>query len=67
MHRHRRRTPERQPDFFLPSQPPGAAASPGWSSLPDAVQRDATALMAKLLVAHAAGEASKVEDDADER
>ena len=67
MHRHRRRTPERRSDFFLPSQPPGAAASPGWSSLPDAVQRDATALMARLLVAHAAGEASKAEDDADER
>ena len=67
MHRHRRRAPERQPDLFLPSRSLSAEASPGWSSLPDAVQRDATALMVKLLVAHAAGEASKAEDDAGER
>jgi hypothetical protein len=67
MHRHRRRTPERQPDLFPPSQPLGAAASPGWSSLPDAVQQAVTALTARLLVAHAAGKAPKAGPDADER
>jgi len=64
MHRHR--TPERQPDLFMPSGPPGTEASPGWSSLPDATQRAVTALMTRLLVAHAAGVASEPEGDADE-
>jgi hypothetical protein len=67
MHRHRRRTPERQPDLLLSSQPLSAAASPGWSSLPNAAQRAVTALMARLLVTHAAGVAPELEDDADER
>ena len=67
MHRHRRRTPERQPDLFPPSQPLGAAASPGWSSLPGATQQALTALMARLLITHAADVAPRAEGDADER
>jgi hypothetical protein len=66
MHRHPRRTPERQPDLFLPSQPLSAVASPGWSSLPYAAQQAVTALLARLLITHAAGVAPALEDDADE-
>jgi hypothetical protein len=67
MHRHHRRTPERQPDLFLPSPPLRAVASPGWSSLPSTTRQAVTALMTRLLIAHAAGVAPEREDDADER
>jgi hypothetical protein len=67
MHRHRRRAPERQPDLFLTSRPPGAGADPGWSSLPDAARQAVTALVTRLLLTHAAGVASEPEGDADER
>ena len=65
MHRHR--TPERQPDLFLPSRPLSAEASPGWSSLPDATQQAVAALLTRLLIAHAAGVAPEPGGDADER
>jgi hypothetical protein len=68
MHRHRIRTPERQPDLFLTPQPPAAGASPGWRGLPDATQQAVTALMTRLLITHAAaGAVPKLEGDADER
>ena len=68
---HRRRTPERQPDLFLPSRPLSAEASPGWSSLPDVTQQAVTALMTRLLITHAGAGAMPAmpegEGDADER
>ena len=67
MHRHRRRTSERQPDLFLPPPPLSAVANPGWNSLPYATRQAVTALMTRLLVAHAAGAAPEREEDADER
>jgi hypothetical protein len=67
MHRHRRRAPERQPDLFLTSRPPGAGPDPGWSSLPDATRQAVTALVTRLLLTHAAGVAPEPEGDADER
>ncbi len=67
MHRHLRWTSERQPDLFLPSQPPSAAGSPGWSTLPEVTQQALTVLMARLLITHAAGVTPGSEGDADER
>lgn len=68
MHRRRRtRIPERQPDLFLTPQSPAAAASPGWTSLPDVTQQAVTALMTRLLITHAAGATPEAEGDADER
>jgi hypothetical protein len=66
MHRHRRRTLERQPDLFL-APPLGAAGSPGWSGLPDSTQQALAALIVRLLITHAAGLAPGSEGDADER
>ncbi len=67
MHRHRRRTSELQPDLFPPPQPLVAAGGPGWSNLPNAAQQAVTALMTRLLIAHAADAASRAEGDGDER
>jgi hypothetical protein len=67
MHRHRRRTSVRQPDLFLPTQPWAAAGSPGWRSLPEAARQAVTALMARLLISHAAGATPEPEGEADER
>ena len=69
MHRHRRRarSPERQPDLFPARQPRVAEAAPRWDGLPEQARHAATALMTRLLTAHAGGAVPKAGDDADER
>ena len=66
-HRHRPRRRERQPELFAAAQPPMPHAVPGWDRLPEQARRAVTALMARLLVAHAGGTAPKARDGADER
>jgi hypothetical protein len=66
MQRHRRRASDRQPDLFPPPRPPSAVGSPGWCSLPEAAQQAVTALMTRLLIAHAAAVAPGSHGDADE-
>ncbi len=66
-HRHRPRTPERQPELFPVAQPPVAYAAPGWDSLPDQARHAVTALMTQLLITHASGTVPGAGDDADER
>ncbi len=69
MHRHcyRPRTPEQQPDLFPTQQPSAAYAAPGWNSLPDQARQAVTALMLRLLLAHAGGTVRETGSDADER
>jgi hypothetical protein len=67
MHRHRRRASDRQPDLFLLPRPPSASGSPGWCTLPEATRQALTALMTRLLIAHAAAPAPGADGDADER
>ena len=65
-HRRQVRALERQADFFSAPRPETAAAL-RWGSLPKSTQQIVTALIARLLVTHAADAAPQLEDDADER
>lgn len=65
-HRHRPRMPERQPDLFLTVKPPEAYTAPGWDSLPDPARHAVTALMVRLLIAHAGDTVRETGGDADE-
>jgi hypothetical protein len=60
MDRRRRRVPPpvHQPDLFLPRHSPQGTSLPEWASLPASARSAAASLIARLLVAHAAGAAA---------
>jgi hypothetical protein len=64
-HRHRKRTPDRQPDLFTTTPSPPYPAA-GRSGLPDRTQQAVTSLMTRLLVGHVAAAAARRGSDADE-
>lgn len=67
MHRHCPRTPAYQPNLFPTRRPPTAGAAPEWKSLPDQTRQAVTALMLRLLLAHAGNTGRETGGDANER